>query len=34
MSGTGLDRSRKLLSDLGFEFAPKILPELLERKRS
>ena len=31
MSGTGLDRSRKLLSDLGFEFAPKILPELLEQ---
>ena len=30
MSGTGLDRSRKLLSDLGFEFAPNILPELLE----
>jgi len=30
VSGTGLDRSRKLLSDLGFEFAPKILPELLE----
>ena len=30
MTGTGLDKSRRLLADLGSEFAPKILPELLE----
>ena len=31
MSGTTLDRGRALLRDLGFEFTPERLPELLEQ---
>ena len=28
---TELDRGRRLLSELGFEFVPVVLPELIER---